>query len=140
MKIYIEVSGDEKNGEKVQNIRFENLSFRVSGYKIPTYGDEAAQATYPIEASVMIDFASNIKFLNCEIAHTETNAVWFRKVCSDCRIEHCYLHDLGDGGVKVGDFIQPYKLENLIRNITIDNKYHQVGWSRFYLCRRYYNI
>ena len=30
-------------------------------------------------------------------------AVWFRQGCQDCRIERSYLHDLGAGGVRIGE-------------------------------------
>lgn len=121
------IQGDEKTGRKVENIRFEGLSFQVSGYKMPVGGDEPAQAAYPVDAAVMVDFARNIQFINCEIAHTGTNAVWFRKACTDCRIEHCYLHDLGAGGVKIGDFVQSEKPEDLTRNIVVDNNIIRSG-------------
>ena len=118
---FVVLRGDEQSGKKVENIRFENLSFQVSGYKLPSNGNEPAQAACPIEASISADFARNIQLINCEIAHTGTNAVWFRKACSDCRIEHCYFHELGAGGVKIGTTEQPENKENLTRNIVVDN-------------------
>jgi len=124
---FIIIQGEEKNGKRVENIRFENLSFQVSGYKIPPGGNEPAQAAFPIEAVVMADFARNIQFINCEIAHTGINAVWFRKACSNCKIEHCYFHDLGAGGIKIGDFVQPVNPENLTRNIVADNNIIRSG-------------
>ena len=119
--------GDEKSGKKVENIRFENLSFRISGYKMPLAGDEPAQAASPIEALVMADFARNIHFVNCEISNTATNAVWFRESCFGCSLEHCYLHNLGAGGVKIGTTLQPEKMENLTRNIVVDNNIIRSG-------------
>ena len=124
---FISIQGDEKIGKKVENIRFEGLSFQVSGYKMPVGGDEPAQAAYPVEALIMADFARNIQFVNCEVAHTGSNAIWFRKACSDCRIVQCYLHDLGAGGVKIGDFVQPEKAGNLTRNIEVDNNIIRSG-------------
>lgn len=124
---FIVLKGDEKTGKKVENIRFEGLSFQVSGYKMPVEGNEPSQAAFQIEASVMADFTRNIQFINCEIAHTGTNAIWFRKACSDCRVEHCYLHDLGAGGIKIGDFVQPVKAEDLTQNVVADNNIIQSG-------------
>ena len=94
---------------------------------MPVGGDEPAQAAYPVEALIMADFARNIQFVNCEVAHTGSNAIWFRKACSDCRIVQCYLHDLGAGGVKIGDFVQPEKAGNLTRNIEVDNNIIRSG-------------
>ncbi len=124
---FIILSGEEKTGKKVANIRFEGLSFEVSGYKMPAGGNEPAQAATPVEAVIIADFAQNIQFTNCEITHTGTNAIWFRKACTDCRIEHCYLHELGAGGVKIGDVVQPEQPSDLTKNIVIDNNIIRSG-------------
>jgi len=124
---FILIQGDEKTGRKVENIRFEGLSFKVSGYKMPASGNEPAQAAAPVEAVVMADYARNIQFVNCEIAHTGTSAVWFRKACSDSRIENCYFHDLGAGGVKIGDAVQPEKQADLTKSIVVDNNIIRSG-------------
>jgi hypothetical protein len=121
------IQGDEKTGKKVENIRFEGLSFKVSGYKMPASGNEPAQAAAPVEAVVMADYAKNIQFVNCDIAHTGTSAVWFRKACSYSRIENCYFHDLGAGGVKIGDAVQPENPADLTKNILVDNNIIRSG-------------
>ena len=124
---FITINGDEATGKKVENIRFENLSFQFTGYKMPFAGHQQAQAAFPIEAVVMADFARKIQFVNCEIAHAGTNAIWFRKACNDCSVEHCYIHDLGAGGVKIGDLSIPVNLDHLTRNITVDNNIIRSG-------------
>lgn len=63
---FIVLKGNAETGEKVKHICFEGLSLQVSGYKMPTSGNEPAQAAFPVEASVMADFAENIRFTNCE--------------------------------------------------------------------------
>ncbi|OFX36352.1 MAG: hypothetical protein A2W90_15030 [Bacteroidetes bacterium GWF2_42_66] len=124
---FIILKGNDETGEKVKNIRFEGLSFQVSAYKMPANGNEPAQAAFPVEASVMADFAENISFVDCEISNTGNNAIWFRNACTNCRIEHCYFHDLGAGGVKIGNYVQPDKPENLTQNIVIDNNIIRSG-------------
>lgn len=116
---FIIIEGSEK--KPVENIRFENLSFKVTGYRMPLWGNEAAQAAAPIEAVVMADYARNIAFTGCEIAHTGSNAIWLRKACSNCTIKTCYFHDLGAGGVKIGDIIIPSDEKELTKFITVDN-------------------
>ena len=124
---FITITGNEVSGKKVQNIRFENLSFQFAGYKMPFFGISQAQAAFPIEAVVTADFAQKIQFVNCEFAHTGNNALWFRKACNDCSVEHCYIHDLGAGGVKIGDLSIPENLDHLTRNITVDNNIIRSG-------------
>ncbi|MDD4923135.1 MAG: right-handed parallel beta-helix repeat-containing protein, partial [Bacteroidales bacterium] len=124
---FMVIQGDEKTGKKVENIQFIGLSFQVSGYQMPEAGNESAQAASPIDAAIMLDFAGNIQFINCEVAHTGTNAIWFRKGCNDGRVEHCYLHDLGAGGVKIGELSKSPQLEFLTKNMVVDNNIIRSG-------------
>ncbi|HYH56277.1 MAG TPA: right-handed parallel beta-helix repeat-containing protein, partial [Anseongella sp.] len=94
------IRGEENR--KAAHIRFENLSFRFTRYRMPFRGNEPAQAAAPTDAALMLDYAEDIRFSNCEIAHTGNNAVWFRTSCSGSGITRSYLHDLGIGGVKIG--------------------------------------
>jgi len=103
----------------VEHICFENLSFQVSSYRTPVKGNEASQAACGIEATIMVDFAKNIDFLNCEIAHTGVHGIWFRKACSYSKVEHCHLYDLGSGAVKIGDMHDDANL--LTHHITVHN-------------------
>ncbi len=121
------LKGNETTGEKVKNIHFEGLSFCISAYTMPVNGENPAQAAFPVEATVMADYAENISFLNCEISNTGNNAIWFRDACNKCQVEHCYLHDLGAGGVKIGNYIQPENMENLTKNIVVDNNIIRSG-------------
>ncbi|MGV8139033.1 MAG: right-handed parallel beta-helix repeat-containing protein [Mangrovibacterium sp.] len=121
------IKGNERTGKKVENIRFQGLSFRFSGYKMPYAGNEQSQAAFPVDAVIMADFVKRIQFVNCEVSHVGTNAFWFRSACDDCKVEHCYIHDLGAGGVKIGDLAQPKNLENLTRNIVVDNNIIRSG-------------
>ena len=113
--------------EKVENVCFEGISFQVAGYQMPANGVEPAQAASPIEAVIMADFVRNIRLVNCEIAHTGTNAVWLRTGCSDCLISQNYFHDLGAGGVKIGDSRLPENQEDLTHHIQIDNNIIRSG-------------
>lgn len=122
---FVILKGDQD--KKVENIRFEGLSFQVSGYKMPARGVEPAQAASPIDAVIMADFARNIQWINCEVSHTGTNAIWLRKGCSDCLIRKNYFHDLGAGGVKIGDFTLPQTQDDLTHHIRIDNNIIRSG-------------
>ncbi len=120
LKEFIRITGDSAE-KTVSNIKFENLSFSVAGYRTPPVGNEPAQAAAPVDAVITLDFADNISFVNCEIANTGTYAFWFRRGCSNCSINHCYMHDLGAGGVKIGETVLRTQPADLTKNITIDN-------------------
>jgi hypothetical protein len=124
---FMEISGDGKTGRRIENVRFENLCFRVSGYKTPTFGNEPGQAASTIDAAVTVDFARHIDFVNCEIANIGLYAIWYRRACSESKVSHCYLHDLGTGGVKIGERqIRPDTTE-LTSHIIVDNNIIQHG-------------
>ena len=134
MKIYAPVTeqfmtlqGDEQTGKKVKHIHFENLRFEVSGYRMPLRGNEPAQAASPVEATIMADYASNISFVNCEISQTGISAIWLRKACTDCTIQRSYLHDLGAGGIKIGDLRIPEDEKELTQRIKVDNNIIRSG-------------
>jgi hypothetical protein len=120
LKEFITITGESAD-KQVANIRFENLSFSVAGYRTPEAGNEPAQAASPVDGVITLDYANNISFVNCEVAHTGTYAFWFRRGCRNCSVSHCYIHDLGAGGVKIGETVLRQEPSDITNNITIDN-------------------
>jgi len=118
---FIIIEGEEETGRLVENICFENISFEIAGYHTPPDGNEPAQAAAPVGAVVALDYARNIQFKNCEIAHTGKYAFWFRRACSNCSVSHCYMHDLGAGGVKIGETVIRPDVKEITNSITVDN-------------------
>jgi hypothetical protein len=131
LKDFIVIRGDSLTGKKVNNIRFENLVFEFAGYQLPPAGNEAMQAASPIGATITLDFADNVSFQNCEVAHTGTYAFWFRRACNNCLISHTYMHDLGAGGVKIGETVIRSDVSEITKNITIDNNIITNGGNNF---------
>jgi len=121
IKEFISIRGDEKTGARVSNISFMDISFEVAAYHTPPGGNEPAQAAAPVDAVITLDFAEKISFKNCGVAHTGTYGIWFRRACNDCSAEHCYLHDLGAGGIKIGETTLRPSVNELTNNITVDN-------------------
>ncbi|MEF8809859.1 MAG: right-handed parallel beta-helix repeat-containing protein [Bacteroidales bacterium] len=117
--------------EKVKNITFEGIRFHHSNYNLPRSGFEPAQAANTIGAALEIDHAENIVFEDCEIAHTGQHGIWFRKGTNDCVMKRCYVHDLGAGGVRIGDTQIPEDSSNLTENIQVENCIIQGGGYNF---------
>ena len=101
----IDIRGRPEAGAYVQHVRFKGLRLHHASYRIPDTGVPPVQAAAAIEAAVQADGARHVAFENCEIAHTGGYAIWFRRGCSDCRIEHCALEDLGAGGIRIGETV-----------------------------------
>lgn len=106
---------------KVRNITLRGLTFVNSGYTLPPEGQGDGQAAVSIPAVFQADDADHVTLENCEIAHTGLYGVWFRRGCAACRVQHCYLHDLGAGGVRLGEtVIEPPGPERTGGNVVDD--------------------
>jgi len=97
------VAGDPAAGRLVEHLVFRGLAFRHAGLPMARTGFEPSQAAFSIGAAIEVNGARGVAFEDCEIAHVGTYALWFRRGCTDGRVERCYLHDLGGGGVRIGE-------------------------------------
>jgi len=105
----------------VEHIKLKGLVFHHNQSLLPAGGYVPYQAAYVTEAAVMADGTRNIAVEDCEISRVATYGVWFRQGCRDCRLEHCYLYDLGAGGVRIGEgSIRPDEASRT-SHITVDN-------------------
>ncbi|MFA6560830.1 MAG: right-handed parallel beta-helix repeat-containing protein [Verrucomicrobiia bacterium] len=120
---FVEFAGDPAAGKFVKHIALRGLAFRHGQFILPDKGQSDGQAAVSMTGMVLADGARHVTLSDCEVAHIGTYAVWFRRGCRDCRVEHCYLHDLGAGGVRIGhgwDKDNPNDVD-LTSHITVDN-------------------
>jgi len=119
--------GNAEAGQFVEHIRLKSLTLHHNSYLLPPTGYAPFQAAYATEAAVMADGARNITLQDCEIGHVATYGVWFRRGCRDCRVERSYIHDLGSGGVRIGEGeIRPNE-PSRTSHITVDNNIIRTG-------------
>ena len=111
----------------INNIIIENISFQLTKLTLPPQGQLYHQAAFDTGATIMVSYATNITFKNCEITNISNNAVWFHRGCANNKLINSYIHNLGVGGVKVG--IPEKSIVNLDRtsNIVIDNNIIRTG-------------
>ncbi len=100
---FVHFKGDAARGQFVEHVALKGLSFQHGQYLTPKTGFHDPQAASHISAALVADGARNIAIENCEIAHIGTYAVWFRNGCRDSRLIQTYMHDLGAGGVRIGE-------------------------------------
>ncbi len=113
--------GDPASGNYVEHLQFEGLSFTHGRNVMGRRGFEPAQAANPVDAVVLADGARGIVLIDCEIRHIGSYGVWFRMGCTDCRIERCFLNDLGAGGVRIGESRIAEKEAERTGRITVNN-------------------
>ncbi len=97
------IRGEPDAGEWVQHLEFHGLAFHHGGWITPPEGAGPVQAAADLSAAIMADGARHIRFQDCEIARIGVYAIWFRKGCRDNVVERCHIHDLGAGGVRIGE-------------------------------------
>lgn len=128
---FIQFEGNSTDQDWVEHITLSGLSFRHAQWLTPPEGFEAAQAAAPIGAVMMADGARHIAFLDCEIAHTGTYAIWFRKGCKHNEVSRCHIHDLGAGGIRIGEMEIASNESDRTGFIKVDNNIIRHGGRVF---------
>ena len=91
------------------------------------YGDTQAAVTIP--AAVMADGTRHCRFEGCEVTRVGTYGVWFRRGCKDNRIVQNHIHDLGAGGVRIGEpAMAATDTAESSRNLVSNNYIHDGGY------------
>ncbi|MCK5371564.1 MAG: right-handed parallel beta-helix repeat-containing protein, partial [Cyclobacteriaceae bacterium] len=101
----IRIDGDPENDVYVENVTFKNLHFQHSAYYLPEGGFEPNQAALSIDAAIELNGALHIKFLNCQLDHTGGYGIWMNQGVRECEVHHTFLHDLGAGGIRIGETV-----------------------------------
>ncbi len=97
------IRGDAKADKLVKGLTFRGLAFQHQGWTLPKGGAFFGQAENSLISAIEADGVRDVLFEDCEFAHTLTTAAWFRRGCSEITLRKCHIHDLGAGGVKIGD-------------------------------------
>lgn len=127
---WLELRGDRAAGHPLASLHFKDLRFAHSLYTLPNEGWTDAQADAGLGAAIEAADAENVRFENCEITHAGAYAIWFRRGCRDSAIVHSHLHELGAGGVKIGESTMP-KAGEETGGIRVENCIIQEGGRYF---------
>ena len=109
-----------------KEIHFKGIAFQYSHYNYPVDGLHDGQAATTSDGAIEIEDSSGIRFENCEVAHTGLHAIWFKNGCSDALVKKSRLHDLGGGGVYIGETARPAD-DRVNHHIIVDNNIIQHG-------------
>lgn len=109
--------------QRVSDISFRSLSLSHTRYDLTWRGDNPTQAAAQVGAAIELRFADRVSFTDCEMAHTGGWGLNFYTGCRECVAEHCYIHDLGAGGIRIGDMTIPDEDEerDLSRGNRVEN-------------------
>jgi hypothetical protein len=124
---FINITGDSTNALYVQYLTFRGLSFQYGRYLLPAAGHAVNQAESDLAAVITLNGTRNIAFEDCEVAHIGLHAIRIQKGCRNCAVTRCYLHDLGGGGVYIGETSQQANSNHRTTFNTVDNNIIRAG-------------
>lgn len=120
-----------RSGQPVSHVRFEGMSFQHCDWVFSPGGNSSTQAAVDVPAAIIADGAHGCAITGCEIAHVGTHGIWLRRGCKAFRIERNHLHDLGAGGIRIGECKMARDDIDETVNSIIDNNYLHDGGKVF---------
>ncbi|NOS72385.1 MAG: right-handed parallel beta-helix repeat-containing protein [Verrucomicrobia bacterium] len=126
---FVLLKGEPEKDRFVEDVTFKGLAFRHGQYLLPPGGHGDSQAAFSIPAVFEADGARRVTIEDCEFGHIGVYGVWFRRGCSDCRLLHSHLHDLGAGGVRIGEGRIAANEAERTSHVVVDNNIIQGGGS-----------
>ena len=104
----LRLEGEPAAGKLVERLGFEGLSFQYTDWDMPKTGRVDGQAmAFLKKATVFARGARYCTFQRCEIARTGGYGLWLERGAKQNRVVECRLHDLGAGGVRLGETSLP---------------------------------
>ena len=125
----LRLEGDPEGGKFVEHLVFDGLAFQHTDWVLPPSGQVDAQAAaFLSTAAVFARGARNCTFQRCQIAHTGGYGLWLASGCQNNRVVQCHIHDLGAGGVRLGEATLPKQPEQqALRNEVFNCFIHDGG-------------
>jgi hypothetical protein len=99
----LRLAGEPDKGRWVEHLTFEGLAFRYAAYVLPDKGHGDGQAAVTAPAAITADGARHVAFERCELGCVGSHGIWWRRGCQECRVGQCFIHELGAGGVRIGE-------------------------------------
>jgi hypothetical protein len=117
----LRIRGRSNSRQSVRGLVFRDISFRHAQWLTPPQGFGPMQAAASLDAAILVDYGQGVRFDNCDIQAVGTYAIWFRRGCTNCVLQHCEISDLGAGGVRLGETQIPSSSDDDTSSNTIEN-------------------
>jgi hypothetical protein len=132
----LRLKGGAASGKWVEHLRFEGLSFQYTdwlmGDDTMIDGHSAMEYDPTTTAAVYLTYARGCEFTDCEIAHTGNWGLQFGEGCRRNKAERCHLHDLGAGGVVMGENEEPGHIDQRAEHNVVHNCFIHHGGRVFH--------
>jgi len=122
------LQGDVAQGRFVKHLHFRGLGISHTDYSLGPEGMNNQQAAASVVAAFHAKGARFCSIEDCEVAHVSTYGIWFGQGCQDNRIFRNHVHDLGAGGVRIGETGEgANEFETARLNVVDNNWIHDGG-------------
>lgn len=123
------VRGEE--GRPVTNLVFRGLSFQHADWELKPELATDAQSVAGARGAISAEWARDVTWEDCEVAHVGYYGVWLGTGSQRCRLQRCHIHDLGAGAVKIGETAPPALPERREGYHVVDNCFLHDGGHVF---------
>ena len=127
----LEIKGDAALGLPVSNVTLSGLSFQYADWQHDPDKVCDGQAAVHTTAAVVVSGAVDCRFENCEIAHVGEYGMILGDGCKGNRVQTCHIHDLGGGGVRIGQTYLPKEPALQAERNVVDNCFIHDGGHVF---------
>jgi len=103
----VQFRGDADAGTFVEHVTFSGLAFACTDWVLGPLGHSYRQAAPEARPTVALTGARHCKLEKIEVAHVGGYGIGLGHGCKHNRLEQCHLHDLGAGGVQIGEVDLP---------------------------------
>ena len=115
------LKGDSDKKQWVSHITLKGLSFRHTDWPLPAGGYSCVQAEVDLSAAIVGSGARDCRIENCEVTPAGTYAVEWGRACQRNQILSCAFHDLGAGGIKIGEGTIQTDADDIARDNVVQN-------------------
>lgn len=124
----VRFEGNPDQGRFVDHVTLTGLSLQHADWSLPDHGYGDGQAAATVPAVVSARGARHCKLTRCEIAHVGNYGIWLSRGCKNNEIAMNHLHDLGAGGVRIGECqLPPSDATESSHNRVTNNYLHDAG-------------
>ncbi len=124
----LRLEGQPEQGRFVEHLHLRGLTFAHAEWWPPRHDAVDVQAAVSIPATVQGDGVRQCAIEDCTVAHAGGYGIHLARGCQDNRIAGCHLHDLGAGGIRIGEpGMRQLAAEQTHGNAVTDNHVHAVS-------------
>ncbi len=125
------LQGEAELGLAVEYLTLRGLSFQHADWLHDRDKSADGQAAVHLSAALVATGARHCSLENCEIAHVGEYALILGEGCKYDRVFHCHIHDLGGGGVRIGQTSRPKEPLRQADHNVVDNCFIHDGGKVF---------